>query len=96
LVRKRAEHNDLEIFSLEEVSLHQQDILDRWCKELKILYLQSNLISKIGYFKIINLTKPYLVSSEQSTPNYRLFLSLNYSLAYFRLKLYTLGLVVWL
>ena len=22
--------------------------LDRWCKRLKILYLQSNLISKIG------------------------------------------------
>jgi hypothetical protein len=26
LVRKRAEHNDLEIFSLEELSLHQQNI----------------------------------------------------------------------
>ncbi|KAK3090140.1 hypothetical protein FSP39_009461 [Pinctada imbricata] len=52
LVRKRAEHNNLEISSLEEVSLHQQDIeriehLDKWCRELKILYLQSNLIPKI-------------------------------------------------
>ncbi|XP_005099575.1 protein tilB homolog isoform X2 [Aplysia californica] len=52
LVRKRAEHNELQISSLEEVSLHQQDIerlehLDKWCRELKILYLQSNLIPKI-------------------------------------------------
>ncbi|XP_060070361.1 uncharacterized protein LOC132550333 [Ylistrum balloti] len=52
LIRKRAEHNNLEISTLEEVSLHQQDIekieyIDKWCKELKILYLQSNLIPKI-------------------------------------------------
>lgn len=53
LVRRRAEHNECEIFSLEEVSLHQQDIeriehLDRWCRDLKILYLQNNLIPRIG------------------------------------------------
>ena len=53
MVRKRAEHNELEIFTLEEISLHQQNIekiefLDKWCRDLKILYLQSNLISKIG------------------------------------------------
>eukprot|EP00794_Sanderia_malayensis_P016160 gene16160-17783_t len=52
LVRKRSEHNNYEISTLEELSLHQQDIeaidnLDKWCKKLKILYLQSNLISKI-------------------------------------------------
>ncbi|KAM4727724.1 dynein axonemal assembly factor 11 [Anableps anableps] len=52
LIRRRAEHNDCEIFSLEEVSLHQQDIeriehLDRWCRELRILYLQNNLIPRI-------------------------------------------------
>ncbi|KAL4226596.1 Protein tilB [Mactra antiquata] len=52
LVRKKSEHNELEIFSLEELSLHQENIekiehLDRWCKHLKILYLQSNLIPKI-------------------------------------------------
>ncbi|KAF7653910.1 hypothetical protein LDENG_00077120, partial [Lucifuga dentata] len=52
LVRRRAEHNDCEIFSLEEVSLHQQDIekiehIERWCRELKILYLQNNLIPRI-------------------------------------------------
>lgn len=51
-MRRRAEHNECEIFSLEEVSLHQQDIekiehLDRWCRELRILYLQNNLISRI-------------------------------------------------
>ncbi|KAI5626328.1 protein tilB-like isoform X1 [Silurus asotus] len=52
LIRRRAEHNNCEIFSLEEISLHQQDIeriehIDRWCRDLKILYLQNNLISKI-------------------------------------------------
>lgn len=52
LVRRRAEHNECEISSLEEVSLHQQDIekiqhLDHWCRELRILYLQNNLIPKI-------------------------------------------------
>ncbi|KAL7984056.1 hypothetical protein Chor_002626 [Crotalus horridus] len=52
LIRQRAEHNNCELFSLEEVSLHQQNIekiehLDKWCRNLKILYLQNNLISKI-------------------------------------------------
>jgi len=52
LIRKSAEHNEGEIFSLEELSLHQRDIekiehIDRWCRDLKILYLQSNLIPKI-------------------------------------------------
>ncbi|XP_035527089.1 protein tilB homolog isoform X2 [Morone saxatilis] len=52
LLRSRSEHNDCEIFSLEEVSLHQQDLqriehIDRWCRELKILYLQNNLIPHI-------------------------------------------------
>ncbi|XP_062985988.1 dynein axonemal assembly factor 11 [Elgaria multicarinata webbii] len=52
LIRQRAEHNNCEIFSLEEISLHQQNIekiehLDKWCKNLKILYLQNNLIPKI-------------------------------------------------
>ena len=53
LVRKRSEHNEMEISTLEELSLHQQDIekieyLDKWCRDLRILYLQSNLIDKIG------------------------------------------------
>ncbi|XP_009874740.1 PREDICTED: protein tilB homolog, partial [Apaloderma vittatum] len=52
LVRRRAEHNNCEIFSLEEIALHQQEIerlehLDKWCRGLKILYLQNNLIPKI-------------------------------------------------
>uniref|UniRef100_A0A8D0D780 Leucine-rich repeat-containing protein 6 n=1 Tax=Sander lucioperca TaxID=283035 RepID=A0A8D0D780_SANLU len=52
MVRRRSEHNDCEISSLEEVSLHQQDIeriqhLDRWCRDLRILYLQNNLIPRI-------------------------------------------------
>ncbi|XP_031435262.1 dynein axonemal assembly factor 11 [Clupea harengus] len=52
MVRRRAEHNNSEIFSLEELSLHQQDIerlehLGRWCRELRILYLQNNLIPRI-------------------------------------------------
>lgn len=52
LLRKRAEHNNCEIFSLEEISLHQQEIerielLDKLCRDLKIVYLQSNLIPKI-------------------------------------------------
>ncbi|XP_029447906.1 protein tilB homolog [Rhinatrema bivittatum] len=52
LIRRRAEHNNCEIFSLEEISLHQQELeriehIDKWCRDLKILYLQNNLIPKI-------------------------------------------------
>ncbi|XP_036621113.1 protein tilB homolog [Trichosurus vulpecula] len=52
LIRRNAEHNDSEIFSLEELSLHQQEIqrlenIDKWCQDIKILYLQNNLIAKI-------------------------------------------------
>lgn len=52
LIRKRAEHNECEISTLEEISLHQCDVerieyLDKWCRQLKILYLQANLIPKI-------------------------------------------------
>lgn len=62
LVRKKSEHNELEIYSLEEVSLHQEDIekiehIQNWCRNLKILYLQNNLISKIenvGKLKELN------------------------------------------
>lgn len=55
LIRRNAEHNECVIFSLEELSLHQQEIerlehVDRWCRDLKILYLQNNLIGKIGKF----------------------------------------------
>ncbi|XP_034251026.1 protein tilB homolog isoform X2 [Thrips palmi] len=52
LVKKRSEHNEGEISTLEELSLHQEDIekienLQNWCRELRILLLQSNLISKL-------------------------------------------------
>uniref|UniRef100_A0A480EIJ9 Leucine-rich repeat-containing protein 6 n=2 Tax=Sus scrofa TaxID=9823 RepID=A0A480EIJ9_PIG len=52
LIRRNAEHNDCIIFSLEELSLHQQEIerlehIDKWCRDLKILYLQNNFIGKI-------------------------------------------------
>lgn len=60
LIRKRSEHNEGEIGTLEEISLHQEDItkiqnIQNWCKDLKILLLQSNLIFKIGkyYLKYI-------------------------------------------
>jgi protein TilB len=49
LLRKRAEHNDGEVSSLREVSLHQQELkrielLGSVCRHLQILYLQCNLI----------------------------------------------------
>ncbi|KAI8590370.1 hypothetical protein BDZ88DRAFT_108443 [Geranomyces variabilis] len=52
LLRKRAEHNDGELSSLKEVTLHQYDIekienLDVYCRHLEILFLQNNQISKI-------------------------------------------------
>ena len=70
MLRKRAEHNEGLLSTLEEVplalyfycyiylyiivqvTLHQQDIdkienLDVYCRHLKILYLQSNLIPKM-------------------------------------------------
>lgn len=52
LIRKKAEHNELIIGTLEELSLHQEDIekiehIQNWCRELKILLLQGNLIAKI-------------------------------------------------
>jgi protein TilB len=52
LLRKRSEHNDGELSTLKEVSLHQFDIekienLDIYCRNLEILFLQSNQICKI-------------------------------------------------
>lgn len=52
LLRKHSEHNELVIGTLEELSLHQEDIekienIQHWCRDLRILLLQSNLISKI-------------------------------------------------
>ncbi|CAL8462504.1 g2037 [Coccomyxa elongata] len=52
LLRKRAEHNDGMLSTLQEITLHQQNIerielLGYACRSLKILYLQNNLIAKI-------------------------------------------------
>ena len=52
LIRKRAEHNEGIIATLEEVSLHQYEIeviegLDKWCRHLKIIYLQNNIIGRM-------------------------------------------------
>ncbi|KAJ6633424.1 Protein tilB, partial [Pseudolycoriella hygida] len=61
LIRKKSEHNELIISTLEELSLHQEDIerienVQNWCRNLKILLLQNNLIGKIeNLFKLKNL-----------------------------------------
>lgn len=65
LIRSRAEHNEGEIFSLEEVSLHQQDLeriehISRWCRDLRILYLQNNLIPRIGESQMEEREEPHL------------------------------------
>lgn len=61
MLRKRAEHNEGMLSTLEEVTLHQQDLkkienLDVYCRHLKILYLQNNLIEKMeGLTKLVEL-----------------------------------------
>eukprot|EP01012_Entosiphon_sulcatum_P010281 TRINITY_DN15980_c0_g1_i1.p1 TRINITY_DN15980_c0_g1~~TRINITY_DN15980_c0_g1_i1.p1 ORF type:complete len:377 (-),score=104.10 TRINITY_DN15980_c0_g1_i1:77-1207(-) len=66
LLRKRAEHNDGALSDLKEIALHQQDleaieVIGDACRQLEILYLQSNLISKIEnlhhlkYLQYLNL-----------------------------------------
>ena len=50
LLRKRAEHNDGLLTTLEELTLHQEeleginDVLGQTCRELRILYLQNNAL----------------------------------------------------
>lgn len=56
-MRKKSEHNEGIISTLEELSLHQEHIekiehLNNWCKDVQILYLQSNLIPKIGNSRV--------------------------------------------
>lgn len=51
-LRKKAEHNECMLSTLEEITLHQHNItkienIDKFCRHLKILYLQNNLIPKI-------------------------------------------------
>lgn len=58
LIRKKAEHNYGVLDDLEELSLHQlkitklTNVLGNSCKKLKILYLQNNLIPKIGMLRM--------------------------------------------
>ncbi|KAJ8604881.1 hypothetical protein CTAYLR_010421 [Chrysophaeum taylorii] len=53
LIRKRAEHNESIVSTLEELTLHQEElvaidpVLGSSCRKLKILYLQNNIISKL-------------------------------------------------
>jgi len=52
LLRKRSEHNEGQLSNLEEISLHQFDIeriehLDKYCKHLRIIYLQNNIIPRM-------------------------------------------------
>ena len=53
LLRKRSEHNEGMIASLEEITLHQEElesineVLGMSCRKLKILYLQNNIIPKM-------------------------------------------------
>lgn len=52
LIRKKSEHNELVISTLEELSLHQENIgkielVQDWCRDLQILLLQGNLIARI-------------------------------------------------
>lgn len=52
LLRKRSEHNECIISTLEEISLHQEElerieVIGTLCRKLRILYLQNNIIEKI-------------------------------------------------
>ncbi|KAF0984416.1 hypothetical protein FDP41_000315 [Naegleria fowleri] len=53
LLRRRSEHNEGQLSTLKEITLHQFDIeeinevLGTFCRELQILYLQNNLIGTI-------------------------------------------------
>ena len=52
LLRKRAEHNEGILSTLEEISLHQENIesienLEYYCRHIQILYLQDNIIEKL-------------------------------------------------
>ncbi|KAH0785285.1 leucine rich repeat protein [Histomonas meleagridis] len=60
MVRKRAEHNDGMLSTLEEVALHQDEIgvitnvFERYTPHLKILYLQNNYIEKIEHITLLH------------------------------------------
>lgn len=59
LLRKRAEHNEGMISTLEEISLHQEElesineVIATNCRKIKILYLQNNIIRKMENLKFM-------------------------------------------
>lgn len=62
LLRRRAEHNDRVLATLQEVALHQQNIerielLNQLCRRLRILYLQNNVICKIEQLNRLKVWK---------------------------------------
>ena len=66
LLRKRAEHNECEITTLEEISLHQQD-LERWVQSLHpsnatevALYLGNAALSQHNLLRDWPLQCPFL------------------------------------
>ncbi len=71
-VVQKAEHNDGLLSSLEEVALHQQNIekievLGKVCRQLKILYLQNNLIQKLENLHQLKVSV-HSTSTHQRTP----------------------------
>ena len=60
LLRRRAEHNEGCLSNLKEITLHQFEIdtielVGDLCRELQILYLQNNLITKLGMFFVTTI-----------------------------------------
>ena len=58
---QKAEHNDGCLSTLQELTLHQQniervDLLGHACRGLKILYLQNNLISRLENLHHLKVT----------------------------------------
>ena len=55
LIRRKAEHHDGPLTTLEELTLHQLEIerlepvLGSVCRKLRILYLQNNIIAKMEH-----------------------------------------------
>ncbi|CBH10187.1 hypothetical protein, conserved [Trypanosoma brucei gambiense DAL972] len=92
LLRRRAEHNEGCLSNLKEVALHQQDIerielIGDACRELEILYLCNNYISRIEglqhlkYLKYLNLAVnniTYIEGLEGCEALERLDLTLNF------------------
>ena len=53
LLRRRTEHHEGGLDTLEEVALHQEDLTDLgqlpvWCPRLQVLLLQGNLLNQLG------------------------------------------------